>query len=427
MSYLIKYINLDHREDRRKHMEKEAHKIELPLIRHRGIPWKELNYGLPAYETMYHRTPGAIGCFESQVEVMREALAENRHAMVLEDDLNFCSDFNKRLKMIEQFTETIEWDIVWLGGTVHRDKPYWHSEPHPKLLKDCKCGLNRDWEPTGNPNFIRTYGAFSTHAYVVNVKSIEKILGLLCESIASSIGIDFSFIRLQPQLQTYAFIPGCVKQIDNQSDIGNGVTEFSRFSKSLGSHWWADKMEDYHEIKHRADLPFLLKKLGITGPSIELGVAQGWFSGDLLDRGVEFLYCVDFWGHIPGIRGDGNFPQEWHDKNYEMTVEHLSKHKNVSILRMMTVEASREFPDNSFALIYHDADHSYQGVKKDIEAYWPKLKPGGIMAFHDAFSDSPTYGVKKAVEDFIGDRDIPINFILENKLEDAGIFIRKPL
>ena len=35
------------------------------------------------------------------------------------------------------------------------------------------------------------------------------------------------------------------KQYDNQSDIGNGITYFSEFSK-LGSFWFADKMEDFN-------------------------------------------------------------------------------------------------------------------------------------------------------------------------------------
>jgi GR25 family glycosyltransferase involved in LPS biosynthesis len=423
MTYYTAYVNLDSRPDRNEHMVKELSRIGLDAKRHRGIPWREIDYTADRFRVMYQRTPGAIGCYLSQMQVMLDAYDAGMNAMVLEDDLIFCSDFKDRLKMIESFMASTQADVIWLGGTVHREKPYWHSEPHSPLLKDCKCGLGKDWEPTGNPNLIRTYGCFSTHAYIVNVRSIPKIVALLNAEISNSIGIDFSLIKLQPQLSTFAFIPGCIKQMDNESNIGNGITYFSRFNK-LGASWWQDKLEDYHEIQHRYELPFLLKKLGITGPAIELGVAQGFFSGDLLDRGVEFLYSVDAWQHIPNIRGDGNFPQEWHDNNYAMTVDRLSKHKNSSILRMMTVEASREFPDNFFSLVYHDADHSYEGVKKDIAAYWPKLKPGGIMGFHDAFM--PQYGVQKAIEEFCG-TSIDINYILENKLEDAGMFIRKPL
>lgn len=33
--------------------------------------------------------------------------------------------------------------------------------------------------------------------------------------------------------------------------------------------------------------------------------------------------------------------------------------------------------------IYIDGDHSYEGVLFDYTNFWPKLKKGGIMAFHD--------------------------------------------
>ena len=34
-------------------------------------------------------------------------------------------------------------------------------------------------------------------------------------------------------------------------------------------------------------------------------------------------------------------------------------------------------------LVFVDGDHSYQGVRADIDAWAPKLAPGGIIAFHD--------------------------------------------
>jgi predicted O-methyltransferase YrrM len=51
------------------------------------------------------------------------------------------------------------------------------------------------------------------------------------------------------------------------------------------------------------------------------------------------------------------------------------------------------------ALLFIDGDHSYAGVKRDLE--WIKLvKPGGIIAFHD-YNDNKKYGVKKAVDEYL--------------------------
>lgn len=34
-------------------------------------------------------------------------------------------------------------------------------------------------------------------------------------------------------------------------------------------------------------------------------------------------------------------------------------------------------------LLIVDGDHSYAGVSRDIDAWWDKVKPGGIVYFHD--------------------------------------------
>lgn len=41
------------------------------------------------------------------------------------------------------------------------------------------------------------------------------------------------------------------------------------------------------------------------------------------------------------------------------------------------------YPDGAFDFVYIDGDHSYEGVVKDIQNYKSKVKPGGVMAFHD--------------------------------------------
>jgi predicted O-methyltransferase YrrM len=37
--------------------------------------------------------------------------------------------------------------------------------------------------------------------------------------------------------------------------------------------------------------------------------------------------------------------------------------------------------------LFIDADHSYDGVKKDFELYLPLVRPGGLVAFHDIIPD----------------------------------------
>lgn len=67
----------------------------------------------------------------------------------------------------------------------------------------------------------------------------------------------------------------------------------------------------------------------------------------------------------------------------------------------MSVEVAGRFPDESFDFIFIDADHEYESVLADLEAWFPKLKPGGIIGGHDWSNEFP--GVERAVREFFGE------------------------
>jgi GR25 family glycosyltransferase involved in LPS biosynthesis len=241
------FVNMDHRADRLGHMSKQLARIGLKAERTRGIKPSEVAQPAHKISVMQNRTPGAIGCHYSQVSIIEKAHSLGKSALVMEDDLVFCSDFNERMDYAENFLNSTEWDVLWLGGTYHKQAT-WHRTRSGKHtnpdLPQCHCRLDKDWEPTSDKRIVRTYGCWSTYGYLVNYKSIPRILDLLDQNVYQSMGIDWLFIFLQPNLKTFAFLPGMVKQYDNQSDIGNGITYFSH-SKGLGPHWYQDKMTDY--------------------------------------------------------------------------------------------------------------------------------------------------------------------------------------
>jgi predicted O-methyltransferase YrrM len=62
----------------------------------------------------------------------------------------------------------------------------------------------------------------------------------------------------------------------------------------------------------------------------------------------------------------------------------LSPYKNIYLIQGLSHRAARVFPDNiNIDLLFIDADHSYEGVKKDFEAWYPKITKDGYFAFHD--------------------------------------------
>lgn len=249
------YVNLEHRKDRNDHMRDQFKKtgleFELRIVRQPGLLPKDIPHD-PRHNVMRNRTPGAIGCHLSQVEIMRKAYNERLSAFVMEDDLVFCSDFIERLAYIENSVNNFfhDFDIIWLGGTFH-SPAFWHPIGNSKMRPNCSSNLGRDCETTDDPRMIRTFGAFCTYAYIINFNSIPKVISLLDTHLHESIGIDWEMIKIQPQLKTYAFVPGCIKQMDNMSDIGTGMTMFSGFSKLNGTiensaYWWQDKMNDFN-------------------------------------------------------------------------------------------------------------------------------------------------------------------------------------
>lgn len=245
----IGYLNLDHREDRLAHVQSELARVGLVGERTRGRKPEEFDLTQTKLQVMKNRTAGAIGCHYGQVDIMTKAMVKGKHAMVLEDDVVFCSDFQERMKIADEFLSKREWDIFWLGGTYHvsvgNSPTWWHKLGHSPDLPQCDCTLGVDAEATEDKRFVRTYGAFSTHAYIVNKNFIEKLLEFLELNVHLSMGIDWLMILLQPKIKAYAFVPGCVKQMDSQSDIGNGMTIFSGFAM-LGEHWWKDRMEEFN-------------------------------------------------------------------------------------------------------------------------------------------------------------------------------------
>jgi predicted O-methyltransferase YrrM len=58
-------------------------------------------------------------------------------------------------------------------------------------------------------------------------------------------------------------------------------------------------------------------------------------------------------------------------------------------------------------LVFIDANHSYDYVKKDIIKYTPKLKENGLLTGHDI--DYP--GVNRAVNEMIKQYDVGPNYV----------------
>lgn len=180
------------------------------------------------------------------------------------------------------------------------------------------------------------------------------------------------------------------------------------------------------EIKYRNELGKLLNHFGLSGPAVEIGVAEGRHAEILASHPeITKLYLIDAWRTLPQ-KGDGGYDQQWHDKNYTEVQQRVSKHKDkVVLLRGMSNEMVKEIPADSLVLAYVDCDHTYEGCLNDLIRVYDKVKKGGIIAGHDYKNHA--YGVYRAVNDFVTILDVApsIHVIEEDESPMASFWFQK--
>jgi predicted O-methyltransferase YrrM len=67
----------------------------------------------------------------------------------------------------------------------------------------------------------------------------------------------------------------------------------------------------------------------------------------------------------------------------KLFIERTKNIENIIKVKKSSVEASQDFSDRSLDLVYIDAEHDYNSVKTDINAWKNKVRRGGVLAGHD--------------------------------------------
>ena len=153
---------------------------------------------------------------------------------------------------------------------------------------------------------------------------------------------------------------------------------------------------------------------------VELGVLFGFHAQHLVEACPQlFLYGVDAFRKLRPGNGYDDVSQQWFDDTCSKTRGYLEPTGRWELVRETTLDAARNFR-RPIDFVFIDADHGYEGVRDDLEAWWPHVRPGGIVAGHDF--DQPEWpGVRKAVEECLGKRGLEAT-------EDYGFvwWVRKP-
>lgn len=139
----------------------------------------------------------------------------------------------------------------------------------------------------------------------------------------------------------------------------------------------------------RDDLPKFFVEMGFK-VGAEIGVYKGEYTKKFLDAGLK-MYAVDPWvdySEYHNTRGQTRI-----DFLYEHTKRVLAPYPNCTIIRKTSMEAVKDFEDESLDFVYIDSNHLLKYVIEDICEWSKKVRKGGIIAGHDYFYEKRDFNV----------------------------------
>lgn len=111
---------------------------------------------------------------------------------------------------------------------------------------------------------------------------------------------------------------------------------------------------------------------------------------------IETLVAVDLpsdWSGVrEGVREARSHWPEWFGRC--RFVDHPADSQAASTVEVLDVEGPFDF-------VFVDGDHTYEGVRADWLTCWPRVCPGGLVAFHDTWPNGDRHepGVVRWVDE----------------------------
>ena len=212
------YINLEHRTDRKEHVENELNNIGIKATRFNAIKM----------------TNGAIGCSMSHLKLLEDAKKNKLdHILIVEDDITFL-DPSLFKTQINKFFElhNNNWDVILFAG---------NNMPPFEIIDDTCVKVSRCQTTTG----------YLVNGHYINVLISNIKMGLthLINSPAEAVkyAIDKFWFVLQKNSKWYLITPLTVVQREDYSDIEKRVTNYQELMQDL------DKAKLFKAIKEMRD------------------------------------------------------------------------------------------------------------------------------------------------------------------------------
>lgn len=131
------------------------------------------------------------------------------------------------------------------------------------------------------------------------------------------------------------------------------------------------------------ELQFLYIKAIEMNSIVEIGSYKGRSTVALLESGKPVI-AIDHWKGSKGLVMTG--------KEHAEFLKNTKDFKNLTVIVGESVETSKQF--DKVDMVFIDGDHTYEGVKRDIEAWLPKTTK--LICGHDYDFEE----VKEVVDSF---------------------------
>lgn len=198
------YINLEHRTDRKEHIEDQLSKVGINASRFNAIKMQN----------------GAVGCSMSHLKILQDAYANKyEHILIMEDDITFLdpdlfkNQFNKFLHIHGN-----NWDVILLAGN--------NMPPYTPIDDTC----------------IKVSRCQTTTGYLVNGHYIRKLMDNVKMGLTHLISkpeqhrlyaIDKFWFALQNVDKWFLIIPPTIVQRPDYSDIEKRHTNYQSLMTDL--------------------------------------------------------------------------------------------------------------------------------------------------------------------------------------------------
>lgn len=189
-------------------------------------------------------------------------------------------------------------------------------------------------------------------------------------------------------------------------------------------------------LSSRNQFGALLNERGLLGEAAEVGTHRGAFARIFLKTWKgRHLACIDPWGIPAGYefqagKLEHRGPTRDDDQRAALNLL-LPFGSRFSLVKLLSCQAAQLVKDEALDFVYIDGDHEPPCPAEDLRLWWPKLRPGGVLAGHDFIcpgEDAGLWGrfIQPAVLGFAAEKGVDVMLIAEEENLPWSYYLEKP-